>query len=31
MTQARTLFGELQNDQPVTIGGNDAGSDLSGS
>jgi LCP family protein required for cell wall assembly len=30
MAQAKTLFGELQNDQPITIGNNDAASDLNG-
>jgi LCP family protein required for cell wall assembly len=30
MPQAKTLFGELENDQPVTIGDNDADSDLNG-
>jgi LCP family protein required for cell wall assembly len=30
MSEAKTLFGELQNDQPVTITGDDAGSDVSG-
>lgn len=28
MARAKTLFGELQNDQPVTVGDNDAASDL---
>ena len=31
MTEAKTLFSELQNDQPVTINNDDAGSDVSGS
>jgi len=30
MTEAKTLFSELQNDQPVTINSDDAGSDVSG-
>lgn len=30
MTRAKALFRELQNDQPITIGNNDANSDLAG-
>lgn len=30
MTRAKALFRELQNDQPITIGNNNANSDLSG-
>ena len=30
MSQAKTLFGELQNDQPITFGNNNATTAVSG-